>query len=268
MASIARNICISKTLNNITKLLGNITLQPNVISSSVVICKPRIYCSQHAFLHVTSKQNDLMEFFDHKDNWSEKEVKAGRPWFKSELRLKSNEDLHKLWFVLLKERNMLLTMEHAYNERFANMPSPERRDKVEKSMENLETVVRERNQAYHLLETGETGERPAKYVYNALGMRFFYRMTQHRIPKFMNKKWFKTHHFGFGGYAVRTFLRKYNEKQNNKERTKQRGQERYVLRLMQQFPNMDMDAVKKYWPDVDIEKLRNKEDIRGHFVPQ
>lgn len=42
-------------------------------------------------------------------------------------------------------------------------------------MENLETVVRERNKAYHLLETGETGERPTRMVYNTLGLRHLYR---------------------------------------------------------------------------------------------
>jgi large subunit ribosomal protein L47 len=31
---------------------------------------------------------------------------------------------------------------------------------VEESMNNLEAVVRERNEAYFMLETGQTGERP------------------------------------------------------------------------------------------------------------
>ena len=78
---------------------------------------------------------------------------------KDELRLKSNTDLHKLWYILLKERNMLLTMEAAHKEEFAAMPNPERIDKVEMSMENLEDVVRERNRAYWELEVGVSGER-------------------------------------------------------------------------------------------------------------
>lgn len=49
---------------------------------------------------------------------------------KDELRLKSNEDLHKLWYVLLKEKNMLLTMAEAYEEEGEQMPNPERFDKV------------------------------------------------------------------------------------------------------------------------------------------
>ena len=70
---------------------------------------------------------------------------------KDELRLKSNSDLHKLWFVLLKERNMLLTMEEAFKDKVAPMPNPERMDKVELSMEHLEEVVRETGARVHAL---------------------------------------------------------------------------------------------------------------------
>lgn len=70
---------------------------------------------------------------------------------------------------------MLLTMEEESNEQIRIFPNPERIDKVEESMKNLETVVRERNKAYHQLETGETGERPTAVVTSPLGMKYLYK---------------------------------------------------------------------------------------------
>lgn len=81
-------------------------------------------------IHTTVPRTDLMDFFDDKDNWGKQEVRCGRSWTPDELRLKSNTDLHKLWFVLLKERNMLKTMEHECSEKYEVFPSPERVDKV------------------------------------------------------------------------------------------------------------------------------------------
>lgn len=70
---------------------------------------------------------------------------------------------------------MLLTMEEDAKREVRLFPSPERIDKVEESMENLETVVRERNRAYHLLETGETGERPGKMETSRLGLNYYHK---------------------------------------------------------------------------------------------
>lgn len=43
-------------------------------------------------------------------------------------------------------------------------------------------------------------------------------MRQYTIPKFMNTKWQKLNQFGYGGYAVRKFLRLYREKLWNEKR--------------------------------------------------
>ncbi len=76
-------------------------------------------------------QEKLMEFFDEKRYWTETStIKHGRPWSVDDLRIKSNSDLHKLWYVLHKERNMLLTMEEIYKNKCESFPSPERIAKV------------------------------------------------------------------------------------------------------------------------------------------
>ncbi|KAM0979599.1 hypothetical protein ACFX13_015716 [Malus domestica] len=93
----------------------------------------------------STEYNPLEEFFE-KDRSQEEEkpVVYGRSWKAAELRLKSWDDLNKLWYVLLKEKNMLMTqrqMLHAQNLRF---PNPERLPKVRKSMCRIKHVLTER----------------------------------------------------------------------------------------------------------------------------
>ncbi|XP_058083413.1 uncharacterized protein LOC131231286 [Magnolia sinica] len=89
--------------------------------------------------------NPLEEFFEADRSQDEDTpVVYGRSWKASELRLKSWDDLQKLWYVLLKEKNMLMTqrqMLHAQNLRF---PNPERIPKVRKSMCRIKHVLTER----------------------------------------------------------------------------------------------------------------------------
>ncbi|EYU29929.1 hypothetical protein ABFS83_04G167400 [Erythranthe nasuta] len=93
----------------------------------------------------TVRHNPLEEFFEVDRNpEDEKPAVYGRSWKASELRLKSWDDLQKLWYVLLKEKNMLMTqrqMLHAQNLRF---PNPERVPKVRKSMCRIKHVLTER----------------------------------------------------------------------------------------------------------------------------
>lgn len=98
-----------------------------------------------AAAYSTAARNPLEEFFeaDRKPD-DDKPVVYGRSWKASELRLKSWDDLNKLWYVLMKEKNMLMTqrqMLHAQNLRF---PNPERISKVRKSMCRIKHVLTER----------------------------------------------------------------------------------------------------------------------------
>mmetsp|Transcript_29055 Transcript_29055/g.58148 ORF Transcript_29055/g.58148 Transcript_29055/m.58148 type:complete len:261 (+) Transcript_29055:191-973(+) len=69
---------------------------------------------------------------------------VGRSWTVKELRRKSYEDLHKLWYVLYKERNMLLTEANLARRHGYYMIQPERRLKVKKSMGAIKHVLGER----------------------------------------------------------------------------------------------------------------------------
>eukprot|EP00045_Choanoeca_perplexa_P003778 m.33347 g.33347 ORF g.33347 m.33347 type:complete len:284 (+) comp12225_c0_seq1:25-876(+) len=75
------------------------------------------------------------------------DYKVGRRWLARDLRMKSDEDLHKLWYVLLMEKNKLLTIKHECKRQGYLIPRPDRFRKVRKSMEALKFVVREREVA-------------------------------------------------------------------------------------------------------------------------
>ncbi|KAM8703659.1 hypothetical protein ACLKA7_008308 [Drosophila subpalustris] len=258
---------------NLAKAVGTVTFRKVLTTSNIHLTawSPAavgglLKCGMHTTSPV--RQERLMEFFDDPKHWSETEVKVGRAWKTDELRIKSNKELHQLWYILLKERNMLLTMEHECNDKMEVFPNPERIDKVKISMENLETVVRERNKAYHLLETGETGERPRKQVNNAFGLRCTYKSCEHVLPPFMNTKWIKSRHLGYGGRAVHKFLLQYREKLYNVKRKAKNRSRNEVMMMLRRNPNIDLQMLKRKFPDVDVDKLISSDKTRGHFVPK
>lgn len=214
-----------------------------------------------------SVQEKLMNFFDEKKNWGEQEVQVGRSWRTDELRIKSNTDLHKLWYILLKERNMLLTMESECSRAYKLFPNPERIDKVQDSMANIETVVRERNKAYHMLEVGETGERVGKQSVNQLGLRYFYKNKEHSIPRWLHTKFHHIHRRPVS-MAVAKFLRLYKEKRNRIRMKAVNRERNHVQHLLKRFPDMDMDKLKDEYPNTNIDKLKYNAKSRGHFVPK
>lgn len=198
---------------------------------------------------------DLMEFFDDKKNWGEQEVKTGRSWTKDDLRIKSNTDLHKLWYVLLKERNMLLTMEYDAKKECELFPSPERIDKVEESMENLEEVVRERNRAYYELETGETGERPFEMRQDIIGREYRYDMSEHVIPEALSDT--PAEEFYDCDKDVEDFQLRLQEKEHIAKVKESRRRMSIVKRLLKQNPNLDEEALQNEYPEIDIEKVKH-----------
>lgn len=89
----------------------------------------------------------MEEFIDNATKPGEYPI-AGRAWKASELRLKSFEDLHKLWFVLQKERNLLLTEKMLAKSEGKQMKAKGRRVKVRQSMARIKLVLGERQHIY------------------------------------------------------------------------------------------------------------------------
>ncbi|XP_063988260.1 large ribosomal subunit protein uL29m [Diachasmimorpha longicaudata] len=266
MAALVKAVRLSGAVKNVSMFFNNCSV--SVLSNTVIPTTSFIpsICLQNSY-STKPPPHPLMEFFDDPKNWGQKNVKVGRSWKLDELRIKSNEDLHKLWYILLKERNMLMTMEHAHAQEWELFPNPERVDKVEDSMENLERVVRERNQAYHYLETGVHGERPVKTVNDELGLRRWYQLRQHAIPKWLNSSYRNKYKFSYGGYAVAKFLRKFREKIWICKRRERNHRRAIVRKIFRRFPNVDVEAVREQYPDVDVDKAMKCRRSASHYVP-
>lgn len=83
--------------------------------------------------------------------------RTGRSWRVSELRLKSFDDLHKLWFILLKERNVLLTEKAWCKTNSRHWTNGESNlFKVKTSMQRVKGVVAERIRAVKSLRVQQS----------------------------------------------------------------------------------------------------------------
>eukprot|EP01024_Parvocaulis_polyphysoides_P067677 TRINITY_DN8114_c0_g2_i1.p2 TRINITY_DN8114_c0_g2~~TRINITY_DN8114_c0_g2_i1.p2 ORF type:complete len:150 (-),score=16.58 TRINITY_DN8114_c0_g2_i1:304-705(-) len=86
----------------------------------------------------------LEEFVDLHGEFGKEPEHIGREWTACELRLKSFEDLHKLWYVLLKERNFLLSEKLRYRRVNMEMPRNDRIKMVRKSMGRIKQTLAQR----------------------------------------------------------------------------------------------------------------------------
>lgn len=83
-------------------------------------------------------------FTDPADPNDENSYKVGAPWTAAMLREKSFDDLHSLWFTLLRERNMLVTSREEARRRHQPFPGPQRLRSVKRSMAAIKVVLGER----------------------------------------------------------------------------------------------------------------------------
>lgn len=112
---------------------------------------PRLYHSS------TNKCMGIEEFFDPERKAGESFV-AGRAWTVVDLRRKNFDDLHKLWYVLYKERNLLLSLKAKYHR--SGRPIAQLEDnryiKVKRSMAAIKHVLGERQKTGNKIKEFET----------------------------------------------------------------------------------------------------------------
>lgn len=217
-------------------------------------------------IHLSQVRCGLEEFFD-EDQFDSQKADVGRPWRNDELRIKSNQDLHKLWYVLLKERNMVMTMKHMYDRAMEPLPNPERIDKVEESMENLLEVVRERNQAFQLLEYGKTDEPKPYITRNAIGIPYVRTPEEYYIPKHLNRQ-YQLMHSTYQSW-MKKYLALYEEKLRRQRNSKKRKQRKDQKAMIEEFKMSEEeiaeeldtkgDALDKY-----LEETEKLNDVSRH----
>lgn len=121
------------------------------------------YNSSSSSSYHTSRCNrfGFDEFSDNKS--ADAAVSTGRAWTVADLRRKSFDDLHKLWYVLYKERNLLLSEK----EKVRRVGRPiggleeHRYTKVKRSMAAIKHVLSERQKINNLLNAQKEIETPS-----------------------------------------------------------------------------------------------------------
>jgi large subunit ribosomal protein L47 len=115
--------------------------------SNVPLPKPVLDASQRSKVPV-DEDHGLWEFFHNKDklmNTPEEDAEHGRSWSVEELRGKSWEDLHALWWVCAKERNRIATESYE-------------RKRIDAGYGDFESTFRDRTvSCFHLWSPGEEG---------------------------------------------------------------------------------------------------------------
>lgn len=106
-------------------------------------------------------------------------------------------------------------------------------------MENLLDVIRERDNAVHMLETGEP-ERPEKrWAYNELGLGYWHRCREHYVPQYMNNH--LRNRVALNGKWQYKYKRLWRERQQNKAFQHRKRLEKEQQKLADAFPEEDLD---------------------------
>ena len=112
-------------------------------------------------------------------------------------------------------------------------------------MENILAVVKERDIAYNVLETGKTGE-PEKYeIRNFIGIPYERTPVEHPVPREYNSR-FNRMHPPYQKW-MEPYLRLYNEKLRVRKEWKEKEEAKKREKLLEEFPHLseeDLEDIK------------------------
>ncbi|KAL0085820.1 mitochondrial 39-S ribosomal protein L47 (MRP-L47)-domain-containing protein [Phycomyces blakesleeanus] len=133
-------------LQRITRAVSSAPLTRSFTTSRIILAESSVAPATTS----APKTTGIYQFFENGESLP-KQGWTGRSWKADELRAKSFDDLHKLWYVLLKERNVLATQrEQAKRLSIGKQiwSNAGRMKKCQKSMARIKFVLNERQIAY------------------------------------------------------------------------------------------------------------------------
>lgn len=140
-----------------TNATVNVTLTQGM--NRLMSVKRLVFCSNWTVatgkpqLYSTTKAVAGFDEFLQSEESSDQHVVTGRGWTVPDLRRKSFEDLHKLWFILYKERNLLLTSKQTLRRQGREVVAADenRYVKVKRAMGGIKFVLNERRKIDDLI---------------------------------------------------------------------------------------------------------------------
>ena len=121
-------------------------------------------------------------------------------------------------------------------------------------MRNIMEVIKERERAINILETGETGEPKVRTAMNFLGMRYNRTEKEHLFPWYMNTK-YKMLHPKYEKWMTK-YLKLHREKELKMKHRERRKKIRFQEMLLDKFPHLTQDDLEYAWKQETEERNR------------
>ncbi|CAF4554111.1 unnamed protein product [Rotaria sp. Silwood2] len=140
-------------------------------------------------------------------------------------------------------------------------------------MRNIMLVIRERDIAYNLLETGKTGEQTPQIRETSFGLLRYYQPKERILPFYKNRYYQLLWGKRKSGPWTNIFKRRYNEFQEHQEHQETNRIKKIVANVLQKYPHLrdeEERVLEEYKKSYDFEqyhipkRLAQRPKLRGH----